>query len=84
MTRLRGRCVRLTFTSEIRDIPTRALKAKRCRSHLLFIGILTALRAGHQQRVRHLLQHILRMTAGATTISIDRHSKVLKNYLNST
>lgn len=79
MTRLRGRCIGLTFSTEIRDIPTRTLEAKRCRSHLLFIGILAAFGAGYQQGVRHLLQHILRVTAGATTISIDRHNNILRN-----
>src|SRR5690606_13383992 len=64
---------RRTVIAEIGDVPARPLQLKAGGGHLLGIGALAALGADGKHRIRHLLKHVLLMTAGIALVSVDRH-----------
>src|SRR5690606_13095241 len=61
--------------TEISDIPARALQLKTRSRHLLYIGAFATFGAISKNGVGHFLQNVLRMTAIAAFVCIDRHGK---------
>ena len=59
--------------AEVGHVPARALELKAGGGELLGERLGAADRAGVQQRVGHLLQHVFRVPARGAAIGVDRH-----------
>jgi len=68
-------------TAKISHIPTGSFKLKAGRCDLFLIGVVTAFGANRQKRIRHFLQHVFPMTAGAAFVNVNRHEKTPRKFV---
>lgn len=67
--------------AKIGHVPACAFKLKTGCRYLFLIGVVAAFRANRQKRIRHFLQHVLSMTAGAAFVYINRHEKTPRKFV---